>query len=217
MCGIFGSTSFSTYADLYKSNCQRGNFAYGHLFISNRDIYINKHKGVTDLAEEFSKADQYRIFLGHTQAPTSCERQFNIQTSHPFDDGNFIVAHNGVLENHEDLARQYLPISPLSDVDSGYIPALLSESYDGDDVVTISEMMSEIKGTFGCWIFSKHTRQSYIVRSGSTLYGNISTGNFSSTPAGDCNMTLQEGIIYCATQEGLTEVGNFKTNSQFFI
>jgi len=217
MCGIFGSTSFSTYADLYKKNCARGNFAYGHLFVGCKDIYIKKREGVTNLSDDFSKEDEYHTFLGHTQAPTSSNRQFHTRTSHPFDTGNFIVAHNGVLENHEKLAKQYLRRVPISNVDSEYIPALLSESYDGDDVNTISETMSEIEGTFGCWIFSKRTRQSYIVRSGSTIYGNINNGNFSSIIAGDCNVELREGIIYCMTREGLTQVGNFKINSQFFI
>ena len=217
MCGIFGSTNFGKYAKLYSENCKRGTFAYGHLFIGNGDIHIRKSEGVCDHRDDFERSEEYRLFLGHTQAPTSCERQYQPRTSHPFEVGNFIVAHNGVLENHKKLSDRYLKYPPTFNVDSGYIPALLDESYNGDDVNTISEMMSEIEGTFGCWIFSKHTYQTYIVRSGSTLYGNISSGEFSSSKIPECETVLNEGIIYCVTPEGLTSVGDFKVNTQFFI
>ena len=105
MCGIFGSFKHTNYEVLYDFNKQRGNFSYGHLFAKRKDgsMHIKKVEGVVDLdlMESLQEDTDYDIFLGHTQAPTSSERDFSPQTSHPFECGNWIVAHNGVLSNFE--------------------------------------------------------------------------------------------------------------------
>ena len=102
MCGIFGSTNFTNYEVLYDFNKQRGTFSYGGLYVTSTvgAMYITKQEGVVDLQSlDIGIEDHYNVFLGHTQAPTSVERDFRPQTSHPFECGNWIVAHNGVLSN----------------------------------------------------------------------------------------------------------------------
>ena len=233
MCGIFGATNLSTYEKLYKENRQRGNFAGGSLYATpSGDMYVKKWEGIEPLdilTGSYAWCDQYKLFMGHTQAPTSAAREYNVSTTHPFEHGWYIVAHNGVLENHNELKEEHLHSAEgtcdlarfdirNNPVDSSVIPALLDEMYVGSDVKTISESFSMLKGTFACWIYSKRTRQAYIVRSGSTLFGNYDTSTFSSIRVpGLAEEEIPEGVIFCVTEEGLTNVGNFSKNSPFFI
>ena len=132
MCGIFGSTNIETYKQLYDVNKIRGTFSYGSMYMNGKDEYeIRRLQGTADLSKEDLIASMYNIFLGHTQAPTSSQREYTERTSHPFDDLYHVVAHNGVLENAEMIENEYL-IGHLNPVDSSVIPALIGILYDTD-------------------------------------------------------------------------------------
>ena len=232
MCGIFGSSTFSDYEKLYNVNKVRGNFAYGSLYVKttknpgySKELYIRKRQSLEDITGDYAFTDQYSMFMGHTQAPTSEQRKYSPYTTHPFNSIHYHVAHNGVLENTQELIEEF--IGPHDNpVDSSIIPILLSFMYEfGEDepdktmeLAAIETVCSLLKGTFGCWIQSKLTGDTYLVRSGSTLYGDIMKGNFSSTRVpGVANAELKEGVVYCVTSEGLAECGQFETNSPFFL
>lgn len=162
--------------------------------------------------------DDFKLFLGHTQAPTSSAREFDSQTSHPFTWGDWIVAHNGVLTNHDSIKKLIKDPISYNIVDTSVIPAYLHQIFaeNTSEIHTISEVLSKLKGTFGLWIFNKRTGNTYLARAGSTLYSNFLTNDFSSLPEKDFQ-PLEEGIIYLLTVEGLTSVGFFSVNSPFFI
>ena len=233
MCGIFGGPEFTVYERLYNENKKRGSFAYGSLYTTCNgrdglsDLYIRKRPGKVSLTGDYAFIGEYNMFLGHTQAPTSNQRDFSPITSHPFDDSHYIVAHNGIIENYKQLVDEYLP-EHKNPVDSSIIPALINIIYqvveDSHDigktaeVVAIEKACSLLKGTFGCWIYSKKSGCIYLARCGSTLYGNVLRGMFSSIYVPKiCEQPLGEGMIYCVTTEGLTECGQFEVNSPFFL
>ena len=233
MCGIFGSFNFEDYEKLYDENKQRGTFSYGGMYVKktfnpglSKDVYTRKRPGVVDLSVDESFVSEYDLFLGHTQAPTSAAREYSPHTSHPFDSIHYTVAHNGVLENKDELIEEF--IGPHDNpVDSSIIPIILSYVVEFSDMIeddkspellAIETVCTLLKGTFGCWIHSKLTGDTYIVRSGSTMYGDILKGNFSSTRVpGVANIELDEGVVYCVTSEGLAECGEFESNSPFFL
>ncbi len=204
----------------------RGNFAYGGLFLKERDFFItlkaanevklNKREKIT-VDNNTIKMSDFSVYLGHTQAPTSSQREFSVETSHPFKCGYWTVAHNGVLTNYNELANRIRNKKSFNIVDSSIIPALLEQYSNKKDneIAIISETLSQLKGTFGLWIHCNYSNNIYLARSGSTLYANILTNDFSSLPGKGLEM-LEEGIIYMMTNEGLTQVGKFKTNSPFF-
>lgn len=233
MCGIFGSTTFKNYEKLYIANRERGSFSYGSLYTTkHNEVYIRKSEGVVDLTGDYAFSDDYINYLGHTQAPTSSARNFSPTTSHPFEDFYYIVAHNGVLENDKDIVGEFLPGHP-NPVDSSVIPALISMVFEfGDEflgdkvsdskrtseIVALEHACNKLKGTFACWIYSKLTGCTFLVRNGSTLYGNTDTGEFSSIKVpGVVDEELKEGVIYCSTTEGLATCGSFETSSPFFL
>jgi len=220
MCGIFGSTEFKHFEKLYLANRERGDFAHGFMYAKrNGETYVCKGEGTTEMTGDyaFNYDSQYDMFFGHTQAPTSSHRYFKPCTSHPFDHGNFVVAHNGVLENHMDLARDHRIDTNMINVDSQIIPMLMDDLYVGSDVLAIKEACNMLKGIYACWIFCKETKLTYLVRSGCTLYTDDDKNSFSSIKAGDVKHELDSDVIYCLTPEGLTPVGEFKSDNPFFV
>jgi glucosamine 6-phosphate synthetase-like amidotransferase/phosphosugar isomerase protein len=219
MCGIFGSTKFTEYQDLYIKNRDRGQFSYGCLYATkDRKYHTLKHKGVVNLVphERFDIVNKCTTFLGHTQAPTSAQREWTEETSHPFRYKDWIIAHNGILENHEELKRT-LALRSANVVDSSIIPEMLYELGDPDEIRSISVTFGELKGIFACWLYNRASGSTYLVRSGSTLYGNIPTGSFSSMKTKATPTVLDEGIIYRMSDEGLERVGGFSSKSPFFM
>jgi len=79
----------------------------------------------------------------------------------------------------------------------------------------ICNALSMLRGNFGLWILNSKNNHVYLARSGSTLYADFLTNNFSSIKFSDYK-PLEEGILYLQTVEGLTSVGTFKSNSPFF-
>ena len=226
MCGIFAASDFNKYIKLYNKNKERGTFAYGALFLSHSYDASMKVEGTVELSKNmtinnrdvYMKPSEFYYYMGHTQAPTSSKRTHNEATSHPFMCGSWTVAHNGVLTNDIKLKGKILDKRNFNEVDSSVIPALL-EQYSEEmenEVGIICEVLSKLEGTFGLWIYNKLTHNIYFARSGSTLYANILDNTVSSLP--DEGMeSLEEGVLYLVTPEGLTSVGGFTKNSPFFI
>jgi|TARA_R110002074_G_scaffold5228_1_gene25626 glucosamine 6-phosphate synthetase-like amidotransferase/phosphosugar isomerase protein len=215
MCGIFGSTDWERFTTLYKLNKDRGSFAYGGMYLYEQGPRVQKAPGDSfQLIGPGCDSGQY--YMGHTQAPTSAQREFDPKTSHPFQFEHWRVAHNGVLSNSRVLAEEYEVDSP---VDSAIIPKLLSikELDSKNEVNAIEQACSELEGTFACWIYNEMSEQAYLVRCGSTLFAN-NEGEFSSTETGSMH-SLKEGVIYCIdyAHNFIYPLSKFRCSSPFFI
>ena len=225
MCGIFGSTNFEKFKTLYSINQDRGAFSFGGCYVSSIgdvELMIEKAPGVVDLDDGVQTNHNY--FTGHTQAPTSVQREFSHETTHPFTTGNWAVAHNGVLSNNRQIIAKY-DFHNVNEVDSSVIPALIdhNEIIDRSNVVqqeifAIREALEELDGTYACWIINKVTGNVYIARVGSTLFMNRDTGDFSSKKHRDLK-TVPEGLIFKLNSDNMCfEIaGQFKYNSPYFI
>ena len=216
MCGIFGSTDSERFKTLYELNKDRGSFAYGGMYIyEGQQPIVQVTKG-DSFQFEGPDVDTGQYYMGHTQAPTSAQREFDPKTSHPFRFEHWYVAHNGVLSNSKVLAEEYEVDSP---VDSAVIPKLLSikELDCKNEVHAIEQACSELQGTFACWIYNEMSEEAYLVRCGSTLFAN-NEGEFSSAETGNM-YSLKEGIIYCIDylNSFIYPLTKFRCNSPFFI
>jgi glutamine phosphoribosylpyrophosphate amidotransferase len=207
MCAIFGSFDRSMYDVLFEVNNARGNFAYSHCFINSKPAApfhikkFNKIPKINDIPDVSSNVYHF----GHFQAPTSSVRAWKENTSHPFEHGDWIVAHNGVLTNFEELAAEYAPKENIK-VDSALIPLMLSNHTLEIDTKLKDESMIEnaiktvlekIKGTFALYIINRKHKRAFIARQGSTLFANTSTGSFCSVECKSEGWSeLSEGYIY---------------------
>ena len=223
MCGIYCSNDLSTFEILEQANRERGNFATGMVWVNkDTDNYdISKFKGTVDWNKQIlpkSKKQSY-FYLGHNQAPTSSERKWHANTTHPFLYGDWIVAHNGVLTNYEDLVNEHLP-SHGNKVDSSIIPTLLAENDyivgpptdKADEASNIATVLELLKGTFALWLYNTNSNNIYVARQGSTLFHK---GTNVSSIKGTGYKEVSEGIIYEYTNKGLEAVDGFVSDSPF--
>ena len=211
MCAIFGARKYVDFMRLYQQNRERGDFAFGAVFIGTAPQIIK-----TPGTYSGKLRGDFGYFIGHTQAPTSAVQTYNPQTSHPFVCGDWVVAHNGVLTNYTELAAEIENKSTYNEVDSSLIPALLTQrtSNNLDEPTLIASVMASLRGTYTCWLFNQKTKNLYIARCGSTLW--VSEDQVSSTeiPEGE---SFPEGGIACITEGKLQQVNTFTPASPFFI
>jgi len=226
MCGIFGSNDLEKYKTLYKLNKDRGSFAYGSLYTYSESRPLVQKGAVSEIPPSNVDVSECTFYLGHTQGPTSAQREFDPETSHPFNHLNWSVAHNGVLSNSKLLAKKYNVYNP---VDTAVIPVMIwnkfVELYDPDVWVwerehrAIKLVCEELEGTFSCWIHNRDTNNTYLVRCGSTLFAG--EREFSSAQA-DGMTPLDDGCVYRLHHQDdrmgwLENVEEFNTKSPFFI
>lgn len=211
MCGIFGSNNIKTFRELYKKNSERGNFVRSitKLFLPNTKN--NEINVTTEYSQDFDKTikkdDLCVYYLGHVQSPTTEVRQFEPKTSHPFRFKNTYIAHNGVLENSNELKEKYN--LPTNEVDSSIIPPLIHK-------LGYNKGLSALKGTFGCWSYQEKLGQLRIFRSGSTLC--MKGSSFSSAWKPDYE-NVEQGVVYECNFSNNTffKVDNFNSESPFFL
>jgi glucosamine 6-phosphate synthetase-like amidotransferase/phosphosugar isomerase protein len=222
MCGIYGSTCYNRFKTLYTLNTSRGNFANGHVFVNDsqgiRTLHISKSPGIKkypDTADSDNK-----MHLGHTQSPTGSVRDYHPSTTHPFESRNWIVGHNGVINNFEKLKQQHVPHSKCN-VDTSIIPGLLemyiaSRHTEQEIADIVKKVLNMISGTYGLFIFNKKYNLLYVARSGSTLFYDPNDGSFSSTQY-DNMIDLPEHTLFKVNGNIYERVASLNNNSSFLI
>lgn len=217
MCGIYGSQDFNRFKHLYKLNTSRGNFAHGHVFINKDYCKIDKFPGQTEYMYS-EEVDNFNLFLGHTQSPTGSVRQYSHETTHPFETQNWAIAHNGVLNNHKQIIKQYIP-HHTCEVDSSIIGPLINHFIYREflpEHEAISRALSELSGTYALFIYNKQTKNLYVARSGSTLYKSDMCIEFTSCKYK--NMPeVPDGSLWVSNGTTFELIDTLKTNSSFFI
>lgn len=217
MCGIFGTTDEERFKTLYELNSTRGYFAHGAIQFqrSSEGLETSVWKGADKLTSIPASQSEVTYVAGHTQAPTSANREFQISSTHPIQSGGWLVAHNGVLSNWEEIASKY-DLDPSFDTEC--IAQLLNHYSELPIPDAIQRTCSELEGLFGCWIVKDD--QLFVVKSGSTLF--MRGAEFSSIkPDEDDWEPVRDGVILQlispSNPEDFLEVGMFKTKSAFFV
>ena len=221
MCAIFGSYDTSMFEVLYEANKQRGNFASSITSLSDDDQFIRKKKGNIDF-DKHTYESHSNYHLGHVQAPTSANRKWAYDTSHPFESLTWLVSHNGVLTNHEELKKKYCNFIE-NNVDTAVIVNVLeyfTQKILEDENRIIPEKIIKstlelLTGTFALSIIFCDTNEVFIARSGSIIHYN-NKGDYS-TMGGTGFKELPEGVIMKLNNKTKrwNKVSKFKFNSPF--
>jgi len=232
MCAIYGSPNLSMFEVLYEANKTRGNFASSLVTLMKSpvgivdDVSIVKQENYINIDKLKLKEKEHAYYIGHVQAPTSAVRKFNYDTSHPFEQEDWMVFHNGVLTNHEMLNEKYCSWNE-NKVDTSVIVSMLQEEWTDikckkktvssvEEVNIIEKICNRLEGTFALAIINTATLNVYLVRQGSTLFYD-DNGNYSSIQ-GKTMKEVPEGKVLKLTREfKFKEVGKFKSKSPFLI
>lgn len=216
MCAIFGSSSKEKFVKLYELNKPRGVSASSYLTITEGG-WIDCYKSAGAFDENRLKPSKY--YLGHCQAPTTVNQEFNSELAHPFYWNRFYVAHNGIITNVEELCKEFFIKFEDIKVDSSIIPALIGYFYhkkNSDQLQDIIKRVAELlKGTFACYIVDDRSNRVFLIRSGSTLFydqdGNISSTKFENA------IPFEEGRVGEIVKNKIIYHNTFICNSPFFI
>jgi len=222
MCAIFGSANISTFEVLYDANKERGNFASSAVSLTGDDQLIMKVEGDINFDKVNISSNITKYFIGHVQAPTSAKRDWTWDTSHPFDSLSWMVFHNGVLTNSDELEQWCRP-SWNNPVDTAIIPELLQQMMEKctykkpRPVYYIKKVLEMLEGTFALSIIDCDTNEVYLARSGSILHYN-SKGDYSTLPGKGYREVPEGSILRLNTEtKRFNKVGSFEVKSPFLF
>lgn len=221
MCAIFGTPSESMLEVLYEANKDRGTFASSCVQLTYDDQYIFKKEGEIDF-DDIKLSARTKYYLGHVQAPTSAQRKWTYETSHPFDTLSWMAFHNGVITNDREIRKKYLPFIE-NPVDTSLVVNLIQKFMEEDrsngtnPVKYIRQSLELLRGSFALSMIDCDTNELYIARVGSILHYNKS-GCFSTIPGKDYT-ELKEGTIMRLNKNTnrFNKVGTFKHESPFMF
>jgi len=208
MCGIFGVIAkgsrqpidYAQFRQLGAVNIERGNRAFGGLLIGETEqIFRFAHPYAPELIP--LEAAQPHIALGHIRAPTGGQSE-DVAEVHPFETRDLLLAHNGLLLNHEQFP-QWRVIDPALHVDSQVIVGGIQCALDAGESVTqaIKSTVEKLDGQQACWLWHKPTQMIYVWRVMSPIYVSADESlpfiTFSSVrDATQPQTLLEEGHIY---------------------
>lgn len=221
MCGIAGSYDTSMFEVLMEANAARGDFASGVLQVKKKHGHETfKKEGLIDFDSDLILNPLCKYFLGHVQAPTSGERGWGYDTSHPFFSLNWSIIHNGVLTNEESLRK--MMSWDENPVDTSLIVNLLEEFTPDSGTLKVADQLDVVcrtlqglEGTFALAMVYLPTNNIYLARQGSILHID-EKGNFS-TVKGNTFELIPEGKIYKLNRSRWVEAGEFKGKSPFIF
>lgn len=121
-----------------------------NVFLLNNGFNIIKQQGEIKKLEEIinNLKPKSEIAIGHTRWATHGKP--SVLNSHPHfsENGNWIVVHNGIIENYLDLKKQMPNAKFSSETDTEVVAHLLSQTFNGNVLQTIVKVCSKLVGSY---------------------------------------------------------------------
>lgn len=155
MCGIVGFSGKDKFNPkwiellLIWNSLERGEDATG-IFSPLNGLKKSLMRGSQYVLYKQNQIIKDNYFIGHVRAGTIGDKT-DVNNAHPFDRGNFILAHNGTLYNHWDLLEKYNLTRADYSVDSDVLAGCIAETNN------ISTVIKEIAGAAALLIHDKRT------------------------------------------------------------
>ncbi len=163
MCGIVGYIGGKRAVDFLLDGLTkleyRGYDSAGIAANCGENIFIEKSVGRLDSLKEKLKnrLPAGTVGIGHTRWATH-GRPSDLN-AHPHTDchGNFVVVHNGIIENYMPLKEELIARGHkfISETDTEVVAHLLEEVYTGDFVGAVREVLNKIEGSYSLVFMSK--------------------------------------------------------------
>jgi len=185
MCGIVGYIGKNSAVPILLEGLKRleyrGYDSAGIAVLGDAGIRITKSAGKLTVLEEKlgNRGCKSCIGIGHTRWATH-GRPSNIN-AHPHMDchGDFVVAHNGIIENYYELKEALLKAGHTfrSETDTEVVAHMVEEFYQGDLEKAVRKTVSMLKGSFALIIMSRmHPDMLVAVRKDSPMIVGIGDG-----------------------------------------
>ena len=190
MCGIVGYIGDKNAYPILIQGLQRleyRGYDSAGVAIYNGSLTVHKCKGrVADLERHIADKDiSGNIGIGHTRWATHGEP--NDRNAHPHTsmNGNFVMVHNGIIENYAELKSDLKKngITFQSETDTEVLVNLIEYFYQkGEEVsaeIAVRLALSKVVGAYGIAVICKTEKNQIIVaRRGSPLVIGIGNGEY---------------------------------------
>ncbi len=163
MCGIVGYIGPKEAAPFLLEGLSkleyRGYDSAGIAVFDGNHINVTKTVGRLAVLQERLQNDmpQGQVGIGHTRWATH-GRPSDVN-SHPHVDctGDFVVVHNGIIENYMHLKEQLMEKGHVfvSETDTEVVAHLLEEYYDGDFEAAVKKVLATIEGSYSLVFMTK--------------------------------------------------------------
>jgi glutamine---fructose-6-phosphate transaminase (isomerizing) len=179
MCGIFGITTnedaVTKTMEGIKKLEYRGYDSAGIAFF-NKDknkISVIKKQGEISFLEKHINTlkPKSNCVIAHTRWATHGEPSDKNSHPHASSSGEFVLVHNGIIENYNQLKETYLKNTTLvSQTDTEVIVELVQKFFDGNVLSTLKKVCSKIKGSYAfCLLYKGEVGKIFAVKKDSPL------------------------------------------------
>jgi hypothetical protein len=128
-CGIADGQREALASTLAIANTDRGTDSWG-AYILDKHGKATVLRNTGSIAKlSFAAISKEPLFMGHTRQATTGAA--TIPNAHPFEVGNLLLAHNGVIYNHSELNKKY---DRKCEVDSMHLAMHMAEGKKFDDI-----------------------------------------------------------------------------------
>ncbi|MFD1850085.1 glutamine--fructose-6-phosphate transaminase (isomerizing) [Oceanobacillus bengalensis] len=203
MCGIVGYIGQNDSKNILLNGLEkleyRGYDSAGIAVLNDDGINLTKVKGrIATLKESVDNSIQATMGIGHTRWATHGVPSIANAHPHQSTSGKFTIVHNGVIENYQDLKREYLSdVVFVSETDTEVIVQLINKLYEKyqDTAKAFREAMSLIKGSYAIGMIDADDAETlYVAKNKSPLL--IGLGDGFNVIASDAMATLKETDQY---------------------
>lgn len=185
MCGIVGYIGTEDAKEILLKGLEkleyRGYDSAGIAVATEEGVHIFKEKGrIATLREVVDQGVKSTVGIGHTRWATHGEPSKVNAHPHQSESSRFTIVHNGVIENYEQLKRDYLQAVTLqSDTDTEVVVQLVERFvHEGQSVeAAFRHTLSLLKGSYAIALLDKKdTDTIYVGKNKSPLLVGVQDG-----------------------------------------
>ncbi|WP_096270722.1 glutamine--fructose-6-phosphate transaminase (isomerizing) [Paucisalibacillus globulus] len=203
MCGIVGYIGQNNSKEVLLNGLEkleyRGYDSAGIALLQESGVDLFKVKGRIAALKEKVDLDAYATMgIGHTRWATHGEPSVDNAHPHQSLSGRFTLVHNGVIENYQDLKRDYLQgVEFHSETDTEVIVHLIEELHreTNDTLESFRQAMELLNGSYAIAMIDNQDAETlYVAKNKSPLL--VGLGDEFNVVASDAMATLKETNQY---------------------
>ena len=159
------------FADLLSLGSQSNGDAWGYYDVTNETLKKDHTKyGFECVKELMNEGVKTSTIFGHNRFKTKGDKTKN-ENNHPFETDKFIVVHNGMISNDEELKANN-GLTYTVETDSYIVSALLEHIHsEGINVVeSIRKVAETLSGTYSIMVYYKPEKRLFYFKNNSTKF-----------------------------------------------